>query len=341
MKRVKEKQHMKKVIWMLMVMLTVCLIASCGKSSSNTPKATPVANETKTIQQPKYPNGDITMLVPVKAGGDTDSYARILCKYMTQELGVNVTVENVDGASGTVGARQVYDAKPDGNTLLFFHDAAILSKISGVTDLQLSNYTIVCVPVLDTTSTLVVSAKKFSSPKDFFARAKGGEKIIASVAAGSLAALAPLELQKALGCTFKYVDSTSAADRIADLLAGRIDIFYTQYGTIKQYIQKGDFLSLGVMADERNKNFPEVPTLKEQGVDISMPKFFYVACPPKTPEYVVTALSSAIKKCCENPKMQEDLAKFFVSAKFMTPAESLDFVKNKEKNYESFADLLK
>lgn len=288
-----------------------------------------------------YPTKNITIVVPVKAGGDTDTYARILAKYLKKDLGVGVAINNVDGASGTIGIRQVYDARKDGYTALFFHDAAILSKISGATDIDLAKFKIVGVPIIDNTATLVVNSKRFKGMKDFLQAAKSGEKIVVSVAAGSLAQLAPVMLEKQQKLNFKYVDSTSAADRIADLLAGRIDMFFTQYGLISQYIKSGDFASLGVMADERNPSFPDVPTFKEQGVNVSLEKIFYLALPPKTPDDVVNQLAEAIKKACNAPEIQKELGVFFVKAVYRTPKQSTAMIKNKIENYERFADYLK
>jgi tripartite-type tricarboxylate transporter receptor subunit TctC len=279
-----------------------------------------------------YPNKNITIVVPVKAGGDTDSYARILAKYLKKELGVGVAINNVDGASGTIGLREVYNAKKDGYTALFFHDAAILSKISGATEIDLAKFKIVSVPIVDNTATLVVSKKRFTGMKDFLKAAKSGEKIVASVAAGSLAQLAPLMLEKQQRLTFKYVDSTSASDR----LAGRIDLFFTQYGLISQYIKSGDFASLGVMSDKRNPNFSDVPTFKEQGVNISMEKIFYLALPPETPDKIVNTLAKAIKKACDRPEIQKELGVFFVKAVYRTPQASVKIIKKKKESYEQY-----
>lgn len=288
-----------------------------------------------------YPSKNITIVVPVKAGGDTDSYARILGKYLEKTLGVGVAIKNVDGATGTIGVREVYNAKKDGYTALFFHDAAILSEISGATEIKLDEFKIVSVPIIDNTSTLVVSKKRFSGMKDFLKAAKSGEKIIASVAAGSLAQLAPLMLEKQQNLTFKYVDSTSAADRIADLMAGRIDLFFTQYGLISQYIKNGDFASLGVMSDVRNPNFPDVPTFKEQGVDVSMEKVFFLALPPETSDDIVNRLAEAVEEACSNPEIQKELGVFFVEAKYRTPQESTEIIKTKMENYQQYADYLR
>lgn len=287
-----------------------------------------------------YPSRDITILVPVKAGGDTDSYARIFAQYLQEELGVGVAVKNVDGASGTVGCREVYNSKADGYTVLFFHGTTLLSEITGLTDLDTFDFTIASAPVVDTTATLVAPAKKFSDAEDFKKRAESGEKIIASIAQGSYAQLACVLYDDAIGGNFTYVDSTSAADRIADMLGGRIDLFFSQYGTISQYIESGDFISLGVLSDERNAFFSDVPTLKEQGVDITMDKIFFFAFPPKTDQTIVDAFNAAVEKICSNADAIADFAKYYITPEYKSQADSIALLKDAKAIYEKYTPQL-
>lgn len=289
----------------------------------------------------EYPSQDINIVVPVKAGGDTDVYARILAQHMEKELGVSVAIKNVDGASGTIGSREVYNAKNDGYTGVFFHASSILSQITGTTDLDLLDYTIIGVPVVDQTATLVVPANKYKDFNDFVEKAKSGQEIVASVAQGTYSQLACVLFEKQMGLKFKYVDSTSAADRIADMLAGRIDLFFSQYGAVSQYIESGDFVSLGVMSDERNDFFPDVPTFNEQGADISMDKIFYFAFPPKTDPAVVNRFSEALKKAIENPECVDAFAKYYVKPSYMSPEDSVKLLTEAKELYEQFGPELK
>lgn len=301
----------------LTIISLVLLLAGCAKEKA-------------------YPSRDITVVVPVKAGGDTDSYARIFSQYLEKELGVSVTVKNVDGASGTIGSREVYNAKNDGYTALFFHGTSLLSEIVGITDLELLNYTIISVPVADQTATLVAPAKRFKDYDDFVNKVKAGEKIVASIAQGSYAQLACVLFDDSIKGNFTYVDSTSAADRIADMLGGRIDLFFSQYGFMKQYIDNGDFISLGVMSDERNSFFPDVPTFKEQGSDISMDKLFYFAFPPNTDPKIVESFNTALQKAIKDPACIADFAKFFVQPEYLSPEQSTTLLKDSKAVYQKF-----
>ena len=313
---------MKKLFLVCVVFLIACTVFAQGQSES-------------------YPSRDITVLVPVKAGGDTDSYARIFAQYLQKELGVGVAVKNVDGASGTVGCREVYNSKPDGYTVLFFHGTSLLSEITGLSDLNTLDYTIASVPVIDKTATLVAPAKKFKDANDFKTRAENGEKIIASIAQGSYAQLACVLYDSAIDGNFSSVDSTSAADRIADMLGGRIDLFFSQYGLINQYFESGDFISLGVLSDERNEFFPDVPTMKEQGLDISMDKLFFFAFPPKTDQSIVDAFNNALKKVCENDSAKADFEKYYVTPEFINQQDSILLLEEAKSIYENFtAELL-
>lgn len=289
-----------------------------------------------------YPAGDITLSVAAKAGGDTDTYARILAQYMEEPLGVSIAITNNGDGSGTIACRDVHNAANDGYTAVFFHASSILSEIAGVTDLSLTkDFTIISTPVMDTTSCIVTNAHKFSSREDFYERAKSGEEIVAAITPGTYAQLACLQLEDALGANFKYVVVQNAAERVTEMLADRIDLFFTQYGTIEQYCQTNDFLCLGIMAPERNSFFDDVPTFPEQGIDITLEKVFYMAFPPETDTKIVDTFAAALEKAIANPDCQAAFAEFFVEPQYMSPADSQKFLEDLTVEYQKYADQLK
>ena len=286
-----------------------------------------------------YPNGNINIIVSSKAGGDTDAYARVIAEYLDDELGVPVNIINKNSA--IEGTREVYNAEPDGYTVEFFHASSLLTKICGKTDIDGLDQTVCCVPVVDSTNTLVIPGKKFKNIDDFVQRARSGEEIIASVNQGSYAHLACLLFEKAIGANFKYVDSQNASERIADMLAGRIDIFFSPYGTVSQYVQTGDFIALGVMSEERNAFFPELPTFVEQGYDVVMDKIFYFAFPPKTNEAIVNTFASAVERVLARPEAKENFAVYFVEPKYNSPEESLRILEEAKESYSQFESILR
>ncbi|PKC51830.1 hypothetical protein RhiirA1_482894, partial [Rhizophagus irregularis] len=86
---------------------------------------------------------------------------------------------------------------------------------------------------------------------------------------------------------------------------------------VKSYIESGDFASLGVITEERLASAPDVPTFKEQGVDMEIDKVFYWAFPKETPDEVVQAFSDAMEKAVANEEFQEEIVQYWVEPVFL------------------------
>lgn len=285
-----------------------------------------------------YPNGNINIVVSASAGGDTDTYARILSKYLEDELGVTLSI--VNKGSAIEGTREVHNAGNDGYTVEFFHASSLLTQIVGKTDIGALDQTICTIPVVDTTQTLVIPANKYKDIDDFVQQALSGKEIIASVNQGSYAHLACALFEDAIGAEFKYVDSQNAAERITDMLAGRIDIFFAPYGTISQYVESGDFISLGVMSEERNPFLPDVPTFIEQGYDITMDKYFYFAFPPSTDPEIVNTFAQAVEKAVAKKECIDAFAGYYIVPEYHSPEESVKILKNAQDSYAQYKEVL-
>ncbi|MGI5947502.1 MAG: Bug family tripartite tricarboxylate transporter substrate binding protein [Lachnospiraceae bacterium] len=286
----------------------------------------------------KYPNGNINVVVSASAGGDTDTYARILSQYMEDELGVTLSI--VNKGSAIEGTREVHNAENDGYTVEFFHASSLLTQIVGKTDIGALDQTVCTIPVIDTTQTLVIPANKYKDIDDFVQQALSGKEIIASVNQGSYAHLACALFEDAIGAKFKYVDSQNAAERITDMLAGRIDIFFAPYGTISQYVESGDFISLGIMSDERNPFLPDVPTFKEQGYDITMDKYFYFAFPPNTDPAIVNTFAQAVEKATAKKECIDAFAGYYIVPEYYSPEKSVELLKEAQSSYAQYKDVL-
>ena len=127
---------------------------------------------------------------------------------------------------------------------------------------------------------------------------------------------------------------------ITDMLAGRIDLFFAPYGTIQQYVESGDFISLGLLAAERNAFLPNVPTLTEQGYPITMEKYFYFAFPPETDAAIVDAFAAAVEKAVAKEDCQKAFATYSVVPKYNAPEASVELLKAAEESYAQYKDIL-
>ncbi|WP_319476563.1 tripartite tricarboxylate transporter substrate binding protein [Marispirochaeta aestuarii] len=286
----------------------------------------------------EWPTRPIEVIVPAGPGGDTDVNSRILAKYLEKELGQPVVVVNVGGAGGSLGSRRVLDAKPDGNTILFFHPGLLLNKLLGLVDYSFQDYKLGGLAVLDETNAFVGSAKApYKDMRDITeASRKNPESISFATEVGSFTHLHLLAYQQAAGVKLNIVDVGGAAAKTAALLGNQIDIIGTQYGLVSDYIKSGDFHALGVMSEKRNPSFPDVPTFKEMGYDVSFTKFFYYAFPKETPDSIVETFTAALKNVVNNPDYAAEAKKtLLVTATYMTPEDTYDFLSKQEAMYKS------
>src|SRR5699024_6146843 len=108
------------------------------------------------------------------------------------------------------------------------------------------------------------------------------------------------------------------------------------------FIESGDMKSLGVLSEERLDNFPDIPTFKEQGVDMTINRAIYWAFPPKTPENVVNKFSEALEVVSQNKEFQEKAEELSLDPTYMNPDEATEFLSEKfdryEKNMETFEE---
>ena len=93
-----------------------------------------------------------------------------------------------------------------------------------------------------------------------------------------------------------------------EVITHKIDVINTQYGLTKDYFTSGDFISLGLLSNQRNPLFPEMPTTKEAGFPMEFNKFFFYGMPKATPAAVVDKFSAAMKKVVENPEYKAEAA---------------------------------
>jgi tripartite-type tricarboxylate transporter receptor subunit TctC len=321
------KKSFKGILFAVAMLLFATMLSGCADSSSG--------SGGKEAEASDYPSKPITVVVPAGAGGDTDANARLLGKYLEEELGQTVVISNVTGAGGTVGANEVLKADPDGHTVLFFHNSLLLNRILGLSEDSYDSFKLAGIAVLDQGNTFMVSGdSKFKDLQDMveFARENPGEVSIATEV-GGFTHLQLLALQKDQGIELNIVDVGGAAEKVTALLGGHVDIVPTSLGLVKDYVESGDMRTLGIMASERVDLMPDVPTFVEQGVNSEFEKFFFYGFNPDTPDEIVEAFSNAVEKVVTNEEYVKEAEKFLVTPTYLNPEEAFDYIKKAEDKY--------
>jgi tripartite-type tricarboxylate transporter receptor subunit TctC len=240
-----------------------------------------------------YPDRPIKLIVPWPAGGDTDNIFRPYAPLMQKHIGQTVVIANVAGASGTRGAKEAKDSPPDGYTIYGVHDYIHSTYYTGVADVTYTDFEPVCL-VSSTPSVLTASPKTpWNDWKGLLADAKARPgQISVGATLGSTSHFFPALIEKAAGIKFKYVSYEGLAPRMNAILGGHIDLTDSNM-TQKGKVEAGQLKFIAIGTEKRSAEMPNVPTLKELGVNVTYTVSRGLFAPKGTPGDVLAKLESA------------------------------------------------
>jgi tripartite-type tricarboxylate transporter receptor subunit TctC len=240
-----------------------------------------------------YPERPIKMIVPWAAGGDTDNIFRPFAPLLQKHLGGTVVIANVGGASGTKGAKEAKDSPADGYTVYAVHDYIHSTYWAGVADVQYTDFEPICM-ISSTASVLTASPKTpWKGFQDFIADAKKRPgQITVGATLASTSHFFPALIEKHAGVKFKYVSYEGLAPRMNAILGGHTDLTDSNL-TQKGKVEAGQLKFLAIATEKRHPEMPNVPTLKELGVNVVYDVNRGIMVPKGTPQDVVAKLGSA------------------------------------------------
>lgn len=256
-----------------------------------------------------YPERPIKLIVPWAAGGDTDVIYRAFAPLMQKALGGTIVVANVGGASGTKGAKEAKDAPADGYTLFAVHDSIHSTYYTGVADVNYSDFEPVCL-VTSTPSIVTASPKTpWKDMKSLLADAKKRPgQITVGATLGSTSHFFPAMIEQAAGLKFKYVSYEGTAPRMNALLGGHVDLAESNL-TQKGKADAGQLKFLAIASEKRLPEVPNVPTLKELGIDIEYAVNRGLLVSKGTPKDALDKLRSACATAAKDPGFPEAMKK--------------------------------
>lgn len=274
------------------VLLVICLLTSFAVSAG------------------EFPSRSIKIIVPWDAGGGTDAIARALAQSGTTHLGVNVTVENKPGGSGAVGLGETMQARADGYTLAILPVELGFMKRTGIYPFSFDNFTMIMNLNTDPAA-LTVKAGKFKNLQEFidFAKANPKKLKVGHSGTGLLWHLAAAVFAKQAGIELTYVPFSGAAPAQAALIGEQIDAVTVSGAEVSAQVRAGELTMLACMGDSRLAIFPDIPTMKELGIDINVNTFRGLGGPAGIPPERVAILQEGFKKMMEDPIFIELMGK--------------------------------
>ena len=302
----------------------MALVAAIGGLASAFVTTTSLAQSTAD----KYPEKPIRIIVPFAPGGSTDIVARVIGQKMTEAWGQTVVVETRPGAGTMIGTQAAAKADPDGYTLIIvvsnhatnpaLHERMPYDALSDFEFISL----LARVPVVP------YSSPKFeaSNLKELIAaaKAKPGSVSFGSAGPGSMTHLVAEMLKIQAGIDMTHVVYRGGSPAMNDVLAGQIPMtFATVTQALPQY-QAGLMRALGVTSDQRYAAIPDVPTFKEQGVDLVASEWYVLLAPANTPQPIIAKLNAEMRRVLAIPNLSDRLASIELVSS--TPDETKAFV---------------
>lgn len=287
-----------------------------------------------------YPTRPLVMVVPYAPGGAVDLVGRLTAAPLAERLGQNITVENVAGASGTIGTAKVVRAKPDGYTLLMGSGSEIsIAKLINRNVTYDGERDLAPISLIGTAPMVLVGGSKLKAGTLdellAMARSRPGELTYASPGVGSPLHLAGELINMRGGVKLSHVAYKGSGPAMTDLLGGQIDLAIAAISTALPHVKSGKLKAFGVTEAKRSRVAPDIPALAEnrslEGVDIGV--WYGLFAPAKTPAAIVERLHKDVVEAVKDQKLVSTLAGQGISIVGSTPAELGAFIRKDTEKY--------
>ncbi|MBT2326590.1 tripartite tricarboxylate transporter substrate binding protein [Variovorax paradoxus] len=284
-----------------------------------------------------YPEQPIRLLIGFPPGGGGDLYGRAIANELGKHIGKPVVVENKAGAGGNIAAELMTQAKPDGYTLLLAMSGNVGSAPAIRTNLpyKVPDDFVFISQLVETPYGLVVSAdSKIKTVQDYVAAARGGKLTYASTGTGGAAQIV-MEMVKQQGkLDILHIPYKGSGPVMTDLMGGLVDSFFAPYTPLMGQISSGKLRLLAVSTDKRVASMPDVPTLKESGIDVVMTQWYGLAAPKGTPKPIIDKITQAVKQAMQAPEVLRVYRADGAQESTRTGAAFRDFVLQDIANYK-------
>jgi tripartite-type tricarboxylate transporter receptor subunit TctC len=258
-----------------------------------------------------FPSRPLTILIPFAAGGPTDMIGRLLAEGMSRELGQPVAAENATGAGGTIAAARLAQSRPDGHTLMIHH----IGLAAAATLYRQLPFSIergfAPLGVVSHTGMALVARPDFPA-RDLpgyiaVLREQGDRLNLGHAGLGGSNQLCGMLLQHAAGRAATSIVFRGSAPAMTEMMAGRLDLSCEQATVVAPLVRDGRIKAFGVTLPERIPGF-DVPTAREQGVDLIMSAWHGLYAVAGTPPEIQQRLAQAIRAALRDERLRQRFA---------------------------------
>ncbi|MGI5174358.1 tripartite tricarboxylate transporter substrate binding protein [Treponema sp. OMZ 840] len=326
---------MKKRFGLVIVFLLLCSLTAFAAGQS----------DTDAKDSTNWPNKSIKVIVPYGAGGGADITVRLITKWLEKEIGQPVIVANITGGSGTIGFSAITEAKPDGYTF-------------GYGDCNMSNGKLLFEGIkYDNTSfspiaqfandphILIVSKKSgIKTLSDLINKVKANPDSVTFGLGGAWSShdFLRIKLENQLGIKFRRMPFQGGAAAVTAVAGGNCDVAVPFVSEALAQIQAGNVIPIAISSDKRNNMVPNIPTMKEQGLDFSHAMWRALVGPADIPENILIKLDAMLSKVFANPEYQKEVALAGSTMEYMPYSQFKEYFHKSHDNYNKLiTDALK
>lgn len=280
-----------------------------------------------------FPNKPIKIIVSVPPGGGVDTVTRLIAEKLRQKWGQPVIIENRGGAAGNIGAEAVFNAEPDGYTLLASQPAPITVNPLLYKKLSFDPANLTAVAIMTQIPNVLLVRPDFpiKDAKEFLAYAKAnpGKLNYASQGTGTTSHLSTALFEKLTGTKLVHVPYKGTGPALNDLVASHVDLIFMEMAAAINLHRGGKARILAVATEKRLSILPDIPTMAESGVSgFESGTWNAITAPPKTPQAIVDKLNAAVNEALKAPDVVDHFAHVNLIAAGGSAAEAAKFIKS-------------
>jgi len=288
---------------------------------------------------PAFPTRPVRLIVNFPAGsGTADTVARALCEYFTRKWGQPITVDNVPGSTGVVGAATAYGAAPDGYTLLVTPAGAV-TVAQHLQKLDYDPDRFVPITMLETSPMVLVASPHLSvnnvTELIAYARAHPGKLSVANHGIGSSSYLAAAWLASMTKIQIFSVPFRGSVAALQGLGDGRVDVLFDNLGSSLQPIRNGEVKALAVASAKPEPLLPGVPTIAATVPGFVTSAWVALVAPPNTSPSLVQWLSEQFADGLRQPQLEKTLADLACEPGGWTPQATAAFIRDESERWKS------
>jgi tripartite-type tricarboxylate transporter receptor subunit TctC len=301
----------------------------------------PASGSRAFAQATDYPNKGLSLIVPFSAGGRTDVIGRIVAQHLSKPLGKPVAVVNKPGASSVLGSQEVAQSRPDGYTVGFFSTSAVTAQYTVPTPLDLKDFELVAIVNADPAALAVQESAPWKTLRELVEHArKNPDSLRIGMIPGASAQIFAAGFAKAADVKLIDVPFKGDHDGAVALAGGHIEVHVAVPVSYKPLVEAKKVKILAVAAESRSPLYGNLPTFRENGVDLVVGAFHGVYVPKATPPAIVTKLADALEQAMNAPELVANMNDVGAGITFLRGQAAKGFLAQQDKTYRTIIENL-